>query len=381
MRQDAEVGIIGLGAFGASVAWRLASRKVSVLGFEQYQLGHSFGSSHGQTRLFRSISVEHEDAIPLAERSIALFRQLEVESSADLLSLTGGIMLGDPKGEFVDHIRSTATDHNLEYSEFTADEVRRRFPQHGSLREDWVGLFDPNAGILYPEGIIRACVKAAQANDAEVIDRTAVRQITVEKGGVVIETGARTFYVDQVVVCAGAWMSEFLPDFEIEVHRVPMLWFDPKGAVEYDAFDIEKFPVFQRETATGQRIWGHGQHLGSRVKIGPTGDATRDRRAEASTLDRSVTPADWELVSKLVKSELPGLNPQPSKVVPCMTSHTPDGQYLVGRVGQSRVVVAGAGNAHGFKHCSGIGDLIADIITGSEPGHPTGFIDPNRFYV
>lgn len=379
MQQDADVAIIGLGAFGASAAWRLASRGVSVLGFEQYQFGHCFGSSHGHTRLFRSISVEHEDAIPLAERSIALFRQLEVESSAELLNLTGGIMIGNPQGTFVDHIRTTATNHGLDYSELTAGEVRKQFPQHGSLSDDWVGLFDPNAGLLRPERIIHACVEAARANGAELIDRTAVREVIVERDGVTIKAGTSTFHVDQVVVCTGAWTNDLLPQLEIEVRRVPMLWFDPKDEVVSDDFDIEQFPVFQRETDSGYRIWGHGGFSGSSIKVGSTGDPTRDRRAEAATVDRSTTPEDWALVSKLIESELPGLNPQPCRVIPCMTAHTPDGQYLVGRVGQSRAIVAGAGNAHGFKHCSGVGDFLADIITETDPGYSSDFIDPNRF--
>ncbi len=66
---DAEVAVVGLGAWGSSALWQLASRGVRVLGFERYGLGHPFGASHGGTRMFRVTCLEHPGLVPLAKRS------------------------------------------------------------------------------------------------------------------------------------------------------------------------------------------------------------------------------------------------------------------------------------------------------------------------
>ena len=44
-RFDHEVAVVGLGAFGAAALWQLAKRGVSVIGIEQFQVGHDRGST------------------------------------------------------------------------------------------------------------------------------------------------------------------------------------------------------------------------------------------------------------------------------------------------------------------------------------------------
>jgi sarcosine oxidase len=42
-------------------------------------------------------------------------------------------------------------------------------------------------------------------------------------------------------------------------------------------------------------------------------------------------------------------------------------------------VVAGGCSSHGFKHATGIGEVLADLVQGKEPAFPLGFTDPDRF--
>ncbi|MEE2737527.1 MAG: FAD-dependent oxidoreductase, partial [Planctomycetota bacterium] len=45
-----QCGILGLGAMGSAAAYHLTRRGWDVIGFEQFEFGHSYGSSHGQSR-------------------------------------------------------------------------------------------------------------------------------------------------------------------------------------------------------------------------------------------------------------------------------------------------------------------------------------------
>jgi sarcosine oxidase len=63
-----------------------------------------------------------------------------------------------------------------------------------------------------------------------------------------------------------------------------------------------------------------------------------------------------------------------------MVTQTPDGQFLIGRPGgDPRLVVAGGCSGHAFKHATGIGELVAQIVTGDDTLIDTAFVDPNRF--
>lgn len=63
-----DVIVVGLGGMGTATAWQLARRGVSVLGLEQFALGHDRGSSHGHTRITRQAYYEHPAYVPLVRR-------------------------------------------------------------------------------------------------------------------------------------------------------------------------------------------------------------------------------------------------------------------------------------------------------------------------
>ena len=71
-------------------------------------------------------------------------------------------------------------------------------------------------------------------------------------------------------------------------------------------------------------------------------------------------------------------DPAPVKAIPCMVTDSPDGQFLVGRYDE-RLVVAGGDSGHGFKHCAGLGELLAQETMKEAPYTDASFIDPRRF--
>jgi sarcosine oxidase len=63
-----------------------------------------------------------------------------------------------------------------------------------------------------------------------------------------------------------------------------------------------------------------------------------------------------------------------------MIAVTPDDQFLIGRPGNDRRLLIGGGcSGHGFKHATGIGELLAQMALGDEPFMNADFVDPNRF--
>jgi sarcosine oxidase len=77
MNQRFDVVIAGLGAMGSAALCDLAQRGVKVLGLDQFAPPHTFGSSHGETRVIREAYFEHPSYVPLVQRAYELWEQLE----------------------------------------------------------------------------------------------------------------------------------------------------------------------------------------------------------------------------------------------------------------------------------------------------------------
>jgi sarcosine oxidase len=375
---DGDLAVVGLGAMGANAAWRLAMRGVRVIGIERFHPGHVQGSSHGHTRVFRVACLEHPNLVPLARRSRELWTELQVRSGTPVIRSTGAVMIGPRNSRVISGTLAAAAEHGLPVTRLSREELQCRFPQHQNLAEDHVAVWDPEAGLVHPEAGIIAAVDAARDAGASIYTDTRVTGIELVEGGAVVRTATRDFRVAQVVVTTGAWLNKLVPSLPLKPLRTPMMWFKPKRDGS-DAFTLEQFPVFIRAVDPENWIWGHGAGDGFGVKIGPDMDPNF-HEVDPDTINRGISEADWRLVSKLIATALPDLDPTPILTTTCMVTHSPDLQFQIGRPGRDpRLIVGGGCSGHAFKHASGIGELIAQIASHEAPLVSLDFIDPDRF--
>ncbi|MFI5692259.1 N-methyl-L-tryptophan oxidase [Kribbella sp. NPDC051586] len=374
MRTD--VVVVGLGAFGSAALWRLAARGVDVVGIERQGIGHSFGSSHGTTRLFRVACMEHPGLTAIARKSLALWTELGERTGTTYVRQTGSLNVGAAESRPVTGARQAAAQAGAPTTELTHGELRERFPQY-NLAADDVAVWDPGAGICYAEPTVRAQVAEAQRLGATVYPHTMVTAIEVGPDSVTVRTPTTSITADQVVISAGAWLSKLVPTVTLSPRRTPLFWFQPKDPAS-DAFRLENFPSFIWEFADGRGLWGHGSDEDFGVKVGLDG-AERDRDVDPDELDRYIHPRkDIGELSAAIATAFPELDPEPVKLMPCMVTDSLDGQFLAGRYDE-RVVIAGGDSGHGFKHCAGLGELLAQITTKETPYADVSFVDPLRF--
>src|SRR4051812_14285877 len=83
------VVIVGAGTFGASLAWHLAGRGDEVTLVDQFEPGDARATSGGETRLIRCAHGADDDYAAMARRARTLWRELEAESGADLMTECG----------------------------------------------------------------------------------------------------------------------------------------------------------------------------------------------------------------------------------------------------------------------------------------------------
>lgn len=379
----ADVVVIGLGAIGSNALWRLAARGLDVVGIDQHEPGHAWGGSHGRTRLFRVACLEHPGLTPIARRARELWRELEALSGAELLLVTGGIMLGQPGSRIIEGTLAAAREHDLPVERLDAAAIAERLPAFARLDPGDVGLWDPEAGVLRPEAAIVAAVEAARAAGATV--RTGERVLGIEvddigdagHAAVTVRLARGEVRARRVVVAGGPWLSQLVPGLPVVPHRVVMSWFAAREG--HDA-SIDRIPVFIRSVpGTEEWIWGHGAVPGDLAKVGPEFDGPFEED-DPDAIDREIHAGETDRIRELVSAAFDDLDPEPADLTTCTMAHTPDGQFVVGPTDASgRVVVAGGCSGHSFKHAAALGELAAQLATDEEPFTDAAFLDPRRF--
>src|SRR5215467_3569391 len=191
---------------GSAAAYHLSQHGGRVLGLDRFRPPHDFGSSHGRTRIIREAYFEHTLYVPLVRRAYELWAKLEQESGRKLLLQTGGLMVGPPGGVLVAGARKSAEDHKLAHQILTAEEVRQRFPAlHPS--NEMVGVWEPRAGIVFPELAIQTHLELAHLAGARLQFDEPVMNWEPSGEGVRVLTGGNCYHARQLLVSAGAWMS------------------------------------------------------------------------------------------------------------------------------------------------------------------------------
>ena len=272
--------VVGLGAMGSAALYQLSRRGKRVLGLEAFAPEHQLGSWHGESRVIRMAYFEHPNYVPLLRRAYELWRELERDSGEDLLTETGGLMIGTPDSELVSGSLASARQHGLEHELLPADEVQRRYPAL-HLQADEVALWEPRAGFLRPERCVATFVRAAHAAGAETRYSEPVRAWQAGAQGVEIQTDLGHYVADQVVVACGARISSLLGDDipPITAERIPLFWMQSSDP---DLFAQGRLPVYLWEVAAGEHFYGfpHIEWPGVKVARHHSGEVCDPDRVE-----------------------------------------------------------------------------------------------------
>ena len=140
--------VIGSGAMGLASQYHLSNSKLHTISFEQFSLGHSKGSTHGQTRAFHYGYYDKPFYIPLLKFAQTQWNALEQLSGSSILKCCGKLEVYDKKNIDASNIMSTAKKYDIPL-EIINDSVSlaKRFNYFNFLPTQ-VGLYEPNSGYL-----------------------------------------------------------------------------------------------------------------------------------------------------------------------------------------------------------------------------------------
>lgn len=342
---------------GSAAVYHLVRRGARVLGLEQFAIAHEMGSSHGVSRIIRLAYAEHPNYVPMLRRAYALWRELESEANERLLFVTGGIDAGIAESATVKGALESCAMHHLAHEVLDAVSLSRRFPGC-RLPSDMIAVYQADAGFLLPERCIVAHVEAARKLGAQVHEDERVLRWRMDGEHVTVETIRATYRAQKIVIAAGAWARTLVPELsEVAVpERQVLIWTQP---LRPEYFQLGAFPVFNMEAPEG-RFYGFPVYGVPGFKIGKYHH--RRERVDPDSMDRECHPEDEEVLRTGIRRYFPDADGRTLDMKACLFTNSPDEHFILdSHPGHPQVVIAAGFSGHGYKFCSVVGEIMADL--------------------
>jgi sarcosine oxidase len=339
--ERAEIVVVGGGLLGLAATRSLHRRGHDVVLLERSTVGNPRGGSHGPSRIFR---LGYPDPLYVEMAMVAgeLWRELEAETGAELLRVTGQVSFGaDLDALFDAMVRAGAPAQRM-----PEREARAAFPD---IALDGDAVFEPASGVLAADRCLDALRAAATG---AVREHVAVARVLDDESHVTVETDGTTWRADVAVVCPGPWSSALLslPTFATLEHVAYVRRGDGPQP------ELPVFIAHGRPAAYGLPTPAFDAY---KIALHHAGISTH------ADDERDVDVRAVAAIADATRRWLPGFDPEAVRVETCIYDNTPDEDFVLDRRG--RVVVGAGTSGHGFKFGPLLGELLADLATGAPP--------------
>ncbi|MBD2704982.1 N-methyl-L-tryptophan oxidase [Spirosoma sp. BT702] len=360
--------VTGLGAMGSAALYQLSRQTPNVAGIDQFDPPHTLGSTHGDTRITRQAIGEGLHFVPLTLRSYQIWRALEQLSGEELLTITGGLFVGQRdssvrtrnKSGWLTTTIEAAERFGIDHRILDTETLRQEFPQF-QFQPNEVGYYEQEAGFLKPERCIAVQLDQARKNGASV--HTQERMVSFEStvDGVIVRTDKATYQTRKLILTTGSWITESLRNTPcadlLRVYRQVLYWFDIQG--EYDQFTPDKLPIF---ILNDRGVYGfpaiNGPEGGLKVAT-----ETFEHTTLPDDVNRTVSNLEIQkMYEQYVAPNFVGIGPSCVKSVVCLYTMTPNGDFIIDHYPNNPdVLLASACSGHGFKHSAAVGQILSDL--------------------
>jgi sarcosine oxidase subunit beta len=363
-----DVGIVGAGVHGASVAYHLASRGVKVVIFERWTpAGGPTGRSSAICRAYYTNTF----LARAARDSIAMLENFEEVTGVDAGFRRTGLLFLHPPEDDAD-VRASAERLNelgIATELFHLERLAREYPAF-DLDGIGIGAFERNAGYADPHATTEGLFRRAVSLGATACVGVRVVGVAASEAGVTISTddGERT-PCSRLLIAAGPWTRLLVAQVGVDL---PL-------TVERHVVATFAWGSAEPAPAHGDLIGGYyfrpeGEDL---YLVGPVHAAAQ---VDPDAFDPEIREDETQSLAAAVVRRLPHL--AASEVHGGWASLydvSPDWQPVIGQVAPNVFVDAGT-SGHGFKLAPALGKHVADLVMGSpdlDPG--LADFDPFRF--
>ncbi|HVN01722.1 MAG TPA: N-methyl-L-tryptophan oxidase [Caulobacteraceae bacterium] len=354
-----EVAVVGLGLMGGAAMHALLARGADALGFDPLPVGSARGSSHGSCRVFRRFNFESPAYTALGAAAYEGWKALEAETGRRVLIDAPVLEAGPPGSEVVRASRAFAAAAGAPPTgPATGAQANAAFPAF-NLPADWDVVVN-QGGVMLAEEALRAFL--AGAADRIVAAEAA---ISPAEDGVWVRTRNDEVLARQVIVAAGPWIGELLPELGplLKITRQTVGWFRPAAR---ERVRLGAFPVFMIDGPAGF-IYGFPDFEGRGVKA-----ARHDHGpiVGPDAWDPPASAAELAPVAQTLAALIPGAAGPVTETDVCLYANTiaadvrPDAgeEFIIDRLPRDpRIIVASPCSGHGAKFASAIGEILARL--------------------
>ena len=363
-----DVAIIGLGAMGSAAAYQLSKEKgLKVIGIDQFTPPHEFGSSHGRSRITRLSVGEGLSYTPIVKKSHEIWGELEKKTGETLFINCGLLIIGEKENSIVTGSFAAAEKYHLAHSSFSNEDLRRDWGTYFTIPENNIGFYSPLDGLVIPETCIRTQLDEARAGGVTIKTDCAVTKLEEMDEIQCIHTKTGVVKAKKIIVCAGAWAKELIPELDVKVKvvRHVLYWFKPQAGTTVD-LTPKSMPVFNIEFGLdgedGNFLYGFPDidngTLGLKIATEHFGVVTE----HADNLERVVSEKEMQQMFAYASPHLPWLSDCCVDAKACMYTQTKDFDFIIDTHPSNKNIVIAAGfSGHGFKHSAGIGVILRDL--------------------
>jgi sarcosine oxidase len=227
-----------------------------------------------------------------------------------------------------------------------------------------VGVWEPRAGILFPELGIQSHLELAARHGAILRYDEPVLNWEPAGAGVRVRTGHQSYQGRHLLLSSGAWLAGLVPELSLPlaVERQAQFWFSPRAASEQ--FEPGRCPIHIWEYAPHRFFYGFPD-LGEGVKIAFHHEG---ERSDADRVRREIAPEEIETMRGLLRRFMPQADGPLRSTTVCLYTNMPDEHFLLDFHPEHRqVLIASPCSGHGFKFSPVIGELAATLLQDGAP--------------
>jgi sarcosine oxidase len=242
--------------------------------------------------------------------------------------------------------------------------------------EDYVALYEPQAGFLLPERTVAAYAEAALRAGAELHGREPVIDWSANQGEATVRTARGEYRADKLVICGGAWSGQLLTGLGVHltVARQVLAWVWPK---QPNLFALGRLPVWAIDRLDGTIHYGFpmmSDMPGFKLAHHGPGAATDPDRVARDPL-----PGDEETFRPVLRNMIPAADGPLLSMKVCLYTNSPDHHFIIDRHPlHERVTIACGFSGHGFKFASVVGEILADYAINGGTLLPAQFLRLRR---
>jgi sarcosine oxidase len=288
--------------------------------------------------------------------------------------------MGAAGSELVAGTLASARLHGLPHEVLDAAGVTKRFPAF-RLPDDFIGVFQPDGGVLQAEPAVAAFQRVAHEAGADLRMEERVLAVRPDGGGVRVTTERGEVRAGSAIVAAGPWVKTVLPHLQVPDLAVPvrvtrqvLAWFAPIGPSQQFASD--RFPVFLLQNPDGVFYGFPADETG--VKIAKHHHL--DEAVDPDNYGRTVSAADETVIRTVLKAHVPDADGPLVAARTCLYTMTADGDFILDLLpGYPQIIVASPCSGHGFKFAPVIGEILADLAMTGRTGYDISRFSLGRF--